>query len=332
MCLSDLVRSALDRLLASEQLGKSETSRRLLSYLVERALRHDAPKETEIAFDVFGKSPSFNGSEDSVVRVSVRTLRQKLTEYYAGLGRTEDLHFDIPKGGYRLIFVSGSVAAPPVSAAPPAPSADTPATASPPDRRWPSAARWLATAALAILAVSVLANVYQWNTSRPPANPQLEQVRDSRLWGDVAASRRPLTIVLGDLFMYTQTDPVTGRTITVRDTGINSSEELRAFLASNPSFAAERGQRYVTMIQKSAAIGMASILPLVNRAGRSIDVTVRDDLREDAIRHNDVIYIGPLARTESARRVLPTSVPLSVQRYGHEHYGHRYRQSAHADG
>ncbi len=104
-------------------------------------------------------------------------------------------------------------------------------------------------------------------------------------------------IVLGDLFMYTQTDPVTGRTLTVRDTGINSSEELRAFLASNPSYAAERGLRYVTMVQKSAAIGMASILPLVNETGRNIEVTVRDDLREEAIRHNDVVYIGPLSRT-----------------------------------
>jgi hypothetical protein len=116
------------------------------------------------------------------------------------------------------------------------------------------------------------------------------------VWSDIATSHRPLTIVLGDLFMYTQTDPVTGRTLTVRDTGINSSEELRAFLASNPAYAAERGQRYVTMIQKSAAIGMTSILPVVNVPGRDIDVTVADDMREDAIRTNDVVYIGPLAR------------------------------------
>ncbi len=296
------MKGALERVLASEQLGKSETSRRLLGYLVGRALRNDAPKETEIALDVFGKGATFNGSDDSVVRVSVRTLRQKLTEYYAGPAGAEELHFEIPKGGYRLVFVPSAVVAPPVSATSTASSSDTPsspapATASASDTRWPRAARWLATAALAILVVSVAANVYQWKAGTPAANPQIEQVRGSQVWADVAASRRPLTIVLGDLFMYTQTDPVTGRTITVRDTGINTSEELRAFLASNPSYAAERGQRYVTMIQKSAAIGMASILPLVNREGRSIDVTVGDDVREDAIRHNDVIYIGPLART-----------------------------------
>ena len=74
----ELVRVQLDKVLGSEQLAKSETSRKLLSYLSQRSLRDEAPKETEIAFDVFGKDPSFSGAEQSIVRVSVRALRQKL--------------------------------------------------------------------------------------------------------------------------------------------------------------------------------------------------------------------------------------------------------------
>ena len=281
----EIARRHLQKVLASEQLGKSETSRRLVTYLVECAIRNDAPKEAEIAIDVFGKNASFNGSEDSVVRVSVRTLRQKLAEYYAGPGRNDELHFEIPKGGYRLTFV-------PHPQQPALPVAQPPADGVAP---WSRKAVWATAAALTLLAASLLLNVYQLNR-RPEVSPQLASIRSSAVWADIAASGRPLTIVLGDLFMFTQTDPATGRTLTVRDSGINSSEELRAFLANNPSFAAERGQRYVTMIQKSAAIGMASILPLVNRPGRSIDVTVRDDITVDAIRKNDIIYIGPLAR------------------------------------
>jgi hypothetical protein len=71
----ELVRQQLEKALASEQLAKSETSRKLLSYLAECSLRDEAPKETSIAFDVFGKDPSFSGAEHSIVRVSVRTLR-----------------------------------------------------------------------------------------------------------------------------------------------------------------------------------------------------------------------------------------------------------------
>jgi hypothetical protein len=120
------------------------------------------------------------------------------------------------------------------------------------------------------------------------------RVRASPVWGDLIASRRPLTLVLGDLFMFTQVDPKTGRTLTVRDSQINSSEELRAFLASNPSFAAERGQRYVTVIQKTAAIGMADVLQIVDQPDRHFEVTVRDDLQADEVRNNDIIYVGPL--------------------------------------
>jgi len=109
-------------------------------------------------------------------------------------------------------------------------------------------------------------------------------------------SDRRLTIVLGDLFMYTQLDDKTGRTLTVRDPAINSSEELRSHLASDPPSSTERGQRYVTMLQKAVVIGMASILPILDRPGRRIEVVARDDVTVDTIRENDIIYLGPLVR------------------------------------
>lgn len=298
----EAVRRHLEKLCGSAQLGRSETSRKLATYLVERSIRNDPPKETEIALDVFGKNASFNGAEDSVVRVGVRTLRQKLAEYYAGTGRDDELHFVIPKGGYRLDVVA---------------RAETPASRHPvPDgggrhRAW----AWTAGVALALLAGSLVANLYLWHRYRPVTDdPSVASVRSSAVWADMVASRRPVTIVLGDLFMYTQSDPETGRTLTVRDTGINSSEELRAFLASHPAFAAERGKRYVTMIQKSAALGMASILRIVDGPGRRVTVTVRDELQADEIRNNDIIYLGPMVRLG----------PLA----GYYQLGSRYRYNA----
>ena len=78
----------LERVLASDALSKSGTNRRLLTYLVQRSLQSsDGPKEAEIAMDVFARGATFNGGEDSVVRVSVRGLRQKLVEYYAAKAR-----------------------------------------------------------------------------------------------------------------------------------------------------------------------------------------------------------------------------------------------------
>jgi len=280
---SESIRRHLDALLASDALGKSESCRRLLAYLAERALRGEAPKEIEIAIDVFGKDASFNGAEDSLVRVAARTLRQKLLEYYAGPGRNDAIHFVIPKGGYRLIAV------PRPDSAPVAPGPR-------PDVAQPGAGRWITIGALALLAASILLNVHLWQSGRAPPEPGSAQVVASRVWADIYASDRPLILVLGDAFMFTQRDPVTGREVTVRDTRINSSEELRAFLASNPSLAAERGQRYVSYFTKSTVVGMASILRILDRPDRQIEVRVHDELRAEDLSNNDIIYIGPFVR------------------------------------
>lgn len=296
----ELIQRQLEKVLGSEQLAKADTCRKLLSYLVERSLKDEVPKETAIAFDVFGKDPSFNGAEHSIVRVSVRTLRQKLTEYYAGAGRDDEVRFEIPKGGYRLTVArQAAVAAPALPAAPA--DADVPGASMehtvpfPPPRS--RTVKWLAAATLAVLAASVSLNLYLWNHNATAGiDPDLARVRSSAMWSDVVRSSRPVTVILGDLFMFTQLDAKTGRTLTVRDAEINSSEELRALLASNPQFATERGQRYVTMIQKAVAISMASVLPIVSRPGRHIEVVARDDITVDEIRNNDIIYVGPLVR------------------------------------
>ena len=306
----------LERLLASEQLGKSEIGRRLLTYLFERSLRDDAPKESEIAFDVFGKDASFNGAEDSVVRVGVRTLRHKLMEYYAGSGNTDELQFAIPKGGYRLTLIkqtAGILATPDAHSVVPNAYQGRATGAYPAENRdgaisGRSAIRtaapeagasraWIWTAAIAVglLVVSLLMNLQVLHPPRAAtADSAIERVRESPVWADIVSSSRPLTIVLGDLFMFTQIDPKNGHTLTVRDADINSSEQLRAILANNPSFASERGQRYVSMIQKSTAVGMSAVLRVVDLPGRRMDVEVREDLQADEIRRNDIIYVGPV--------------------------------------
>jgi hypothetical protein len=269
----------LEKLFASDSMLKADVSRKLLTYLVERSVRHETPKEIEIAIDVFGKDTSFNGAEDSLVRVNVRALRQRLGEYYAGPGHDDEVRFEIPKGAYRVNVVPRPETAVPVP--------------TPPVR---SGVNWAAALVLALLAVSALLNVYQWRRSVSAVDPAATRVRHNPIWEGFHASDRTLTIVVGDLFMFSQLDPRTGRQQTVRDPTINSTAELRAFLADNPSLAAERGQREASLIPKSAAMGMASILPIVDRPGRRIEIRLPDELQAEDIRHNDIIYVGPFVR------------------------------------
>src|SRR5687768_9087665 len=68
---------------ASGLLGKPGTLSRLFDFLLARTLAGDAPKEIEIALEVFGKAPTFDVSQDAVVRVYVHKLRRRLEDFHA---------------------------------------------------------------------------------------------------------------------------------------------------------------------------------------------------------------------------------------------------------
>jgi hypothetical protein len=301
---SPAIRRHLQQLLSSELMEKSEASQKLLRYLAERAARGEAPKETEIAIDVFGRDASFNSAEESLVRVAVRALRRRLHDYYTGPGQQDEVRFDIPKGGYRLICVPREVApAQDETAAAPSPDS-TPSdpvnfpASGPPLGKLRNTWLWTwAVAATALLVVSALINTYLWQSRTTPAfDSAVAGIARSPLWSGIVDSNRPIMVVVGDGFMYTQVDPYTGRVQFVRDRAINSSEELRVFLAANPSIAQGKGQRYTSMVQKSTTIGMASVLRLVSRPGRQVEVRARDDLQVDDLQKYDIVYIGPLSR------------------------------------
>lgn len=297
---SDLAQEALQKILASEAMQKSETSQRLLRYLAERGWRGETPKEVEIAIDVFGRDASFNSAEESLVRVAVRGLRLRLDEYYATSGQGDEWRLEVPKGGYRVAWSrhdpAATVGEPPPS---PEPEPESP-TVTPLPAPAPRGSRWLkawAFAATVLLMISVAFNVHQERASSGFAvDPSLAAIARTSLWSGIIDSNRPLMLVLGDGFMYTNIDPTTGRVQYIRDRAINSSEELRVFLSENPAIAQGRGQRYTSMLQKSTALGMTSVLRLVSHPGRTIEVRLPDDVQADDIQRYDIIYVGPISR------------------------------------
>ncbi len=77
-----------------------------LRYISECAIRGVPEEATEqqIGIRVFGRSPGYNSSEDSIVRTHARILRQKLDAYFSQEGSTEEIVVEIPKGHYLPIF------------------------------------------------------------------------------------------------------------------------------------------------------------------------------------------------------------------------------------
>jgi adenylate cyclase len=100
------VRQQLDRILADSAFSGASRRSRLLRYLVEQALedRPEGLKESVIATEVFERAPGYDPQIDSVVRVEVGRLRDRLAEYYVRAGPEEPVHIEIPRGGYRPMF------------------------------------------------------------------------------------------------------------------------------------------------------------------------------------------------------------------------------------
>lgn len=99
-------RGQVDKLLSSHALHGSESLCKLLRYLADHALEHPgaAPKEYQIATEVFGRPSNFDPHLDSTVRVQAGRLRGKLAEYYATEGAEDAVLVDFPRGTYALTF------------------------------------------------------------------------------------------------------------------------------------------------------------------------------------------------------------------------------------
>jgi DNA-binding IclR family transcriptional regulator len=71
------------RILQSKTFRTSEVHRNLLNYLAEKSLlgEGDSLKEYTVGLDVFSKPESYDPRQDSVVRMHMARLRQKLGEY-----------------------------------------------------------------------------------------------------------------------------------------------------------------------------------------------------------------------------------------------------------
>jgi hypothetical protein len=106
------------RILQSKSFRTSEVHRNLLQYLADKSLAGDGDglKEYVIGLDVFAKPESYDPRQESVVRMHVARLRQKLADYYRLEGKDDLIFIDVPKGGFKVTFEPRNVPFEPVVA------------------------------------------------------------------------------------------------------------------------------------------------------------------------------------------------------------------------
>jgi hypothetical protein len=99
---AEAVREELSRVLACHEFRLSKRSQDFVRYVVEHALsgREDMLKERTIGIEVFGRSTSYEPSDDATVRVKAGDVRKRLGLYYAEEGARNPVRIELPAGTY----------------------------------------------------------------------------------------------------------------------------------------------------------------------------------------------------------------------------------------
>jgi len=297
--MSDLesLQALADRIRATGALGRSQLIQKLFDFLIECSATGRAPKETEVAIEVFGKDSGFDVAQDAMVRVYVHKLRRKLEEYYSAAGRSDPFQLTIPKGAYRIVIHDRDAlaAADQVSAvnqtalhdlAVDGAAATSLHTAST-SRRWV----WPTLAASLVINLLFLGALF-WYGHRPSTtNPAL----NNPLWSRVLAPDRPLLVVLGDYYIFAETDRNMEVQRLVREFSINSPGDLDQYLKLHPEFADRYQDMQLKYLPTSAAYALKDLMPLLAGASARTRIVLASELTPQMLKSSNVVYIGYLS-------------------------------------
>src|SRR5690606_29447093 len=150
-----------------------------------------APKEVSIAMDVLGRDADFDVGKDSIVRVHIYHLRNKLNTYYAKYGKGEKYRLDIPKGQYMLASTLNDQAADAEADA---------ASGGPRGGQRQALSMALAGLAIALLLVNLAVGLLAEGEAVPveaAAHPHAA----SPLWAPLLDDAQPVLVLVGDYYI-----------------------------------------------------------------------------------------------------------------------------------
>jgi hypothetical protein len=269
----------------SGALGRSNLYIDLLRYLCETHITGTVPKEVVIAIDVMGKDADFDVKNDSVVRVYMHKLRQKLETYYQRQGKDEQYKLVIPKGRYALLVIARQ------------PGIDKkPEQSKSLEPRLPQKIAYL-TGSLILFSVLLAANlIYRLNEpSHPPVElSDLTAITENPIWAPLLADDEPIMLVVGDFYIFGEHRPRGEPDRLVREYHINTPKDLERHVAV--SNASNKPVNYYNLdlsyIPRATAFVLKDILPVLAAAGKSVTVRMSSNIKGADLKSQHILYIG----------------------------------------
>jgi len=285
-----------DRIINSGVLGRSKKYGAILRYLVDCSITGKSPKEAAIAVDVLGKEADFDVSRDSIVRVHIYHLRNKLELYYSELGVKEKYRLDIPKGQYMIAASLNEKK----------PEPELSVTGKVLNRQ--SLTPWLAVLVIGLLLLNLLPDEEEQSTSQLIPAPVLAM----QPWQAFLDDELPILLVIGDYYIFGETDATGNVMRMVREFDINSRDDLARLQSEDPDKASRYYNLDLSYIPVSIANAMSRIMPMLHDKAASIRVKMISDLETADLASSHIIYLGYLSGIDSLFDLVFADSGLSI--------------------
>jgi hypothetical protein len=105
-------------------------------------------------------------------------------------------------------------------------------------------------------------------------------------------------LVVGDYYIFGEIDERAGVNRLVREYGINSREDLDAWLMDNPKAMGSYRDLDLYYLPVGAAFALRSIVPIISRGGakaEGLHVVMASDLTPEMLKRNNIVYVGYLS-------------------------------------
>ncbi|MBD3290324.1 hypothetical protein GF337_16085, partial [candidate division KSB1 bacterium] len=237
-------------------------------------MKNEIPKEATIAIKIFKRKEDFNPNEDTIVRVYMHNLRNKLDAYYSSEGKQDKYRLQIPKGHYAVEFI---------------PSKKKGKGKSFP---FPSSSNIYL---LVIILILISTMVYLWNINRHiKSDLEFFQVIDKNnpIWTEYLTSDLQNLIVLGNHLFYSEYDDDLKRWRYIRDLQINTSEEFEQY---KKEFQNKKiGNTNEAYFPDGSVWSIPPILKILNSVPKPVVLRRVKDITPQAIYDNNVIFLGSI--------------------------------------
>jgi hypothetical protein len=282
---SEELQALIQRIINSGVLGRSRTYGEILTYLADCAVNGNSPKEIAIAIDVLGRDVDFDVGKDSIVRVHIYHLRNKLKTYFDKFGKQEKYRLDIPKGQYILTAILATEI----------PTDSLSITGKPLKRE--AVTQWLAGIAIFLLLLNLGFQFTQDESDAETYTVASSAYIELGPWKEMFDDEAPILILVGDYYIFGELNDRGDVIRMIREFDVNSPEEL-VFLQE---MGVEGTEKYFDLnlnyIPSSTAYAVTQITQILLKGVDSerINIKMTSEYTTADLANNHIVYLGYLS-------------------------------------